>query len=70
MTDQRARAWFTAGRLFDQKCEQCDCMIMDMATECTADLDDRCPGFQAIEKSHKEFADNRARIVGEKLPTE
>ena len=53
-----ARAWFAAGRLLDATCERCGCRIAEMADKCTADLDDPCPGFNAVEVAHTEFEQN------------
>ncbi|MDX2265418.1 MAG: hypothetical protein NW215_10650 [Hyphomicrobiales bacterium] len=58
------RAWFTSGRMFGYVCPRCLATGVNMADKCSARLDDPCPGFQAIEAAHKEFAENYNAIVG------
>ena len=39
-------------------CEWCHATLATYADECTADLQEICPGFVAIEKAKKDFAAN------------
>lgn len=38
-------------------CQMCNATLKTYADACTADLQEMCPGFIAIEKAKKDFAD-------------
>jgi ribosomal protein L40E len=57
------RAWFTAGRVFNFVCHRCGATSITMADQCSADLADRCPGFEATEAAHQEFEANYHAII-------
>jgi len=46
----RERAWaLVQRRLTGLICARCGCTLANYDERCEADLDDRCPGFNAIE---------------------
>lgn len=59
-----ARAWYTAGRMFDWRCPQCGASSVDMAERCSADLSDPCPGFQRTEECYQEFEQHFNAMAG------
>ncbi len=36
-------------------CARCKCTLQSYADDCTADLSEMCPGFEAIESARSEF---------------
>jgi hypothetical protein len=59
-----ARAWYTAGRMFDWRCPQCGANSVDMAEKCSADLSSLCPGFERTEECYQEFEKNYRKMTG------
>jgi hypothetical protein len=61
----RARAWFTEGRIFSFHCPRCGAVGRKIADSCSADLDARCPGFEAIEAAHRDFEESYHEMIRE-----
>lgn len=49
--EQRERVWEIVEQQLGGRtiCGRCHCTLVTFADKCTADLDQRCPGFEAIE---------------------
>jgi len=60
-----ARAWFAAGRLFEKKCPKCGESMSEIADKCTAEIDELCPGYWAVETAYREFENNYSRLMGQ-----
>lgn len=62
---QRCALWAAIDAELGERviCERCGSKLKEYAERCTADLDERCPGFQAIEDAHQRQRTALVRIA-------